>query len=214
MTDKQFIDMNSIERRNRYERTLWFRAAEKIKRNGVEEPVIESTDPVDYSKLLGLFRSNSSLYGKLSDFMRVTGVDEDKKAWLVSNNVYSSFANSSEKLQFQNNQIISTLETFIDEDFSEFSPKDVDKILKAYDDLNKEAYKYFNKIEYELSNSGVSSSLVSSHMEAQGSSRLEPAIKNINNKLFKQHAFIDGLLGNYSSRKEVIGSGAIPRKYM
>ena len=212
--DKQFDDMNSVDRRNRYGRTLWYRTAEQIKRNGIDEPVIQETEPVDYSKLLLLFRSNSSLYGKLSDFTRVVGVGADKRSWLVSNTVFPSFVNSAEKLQFQNNQIVSTLEGFINEDFSDFSSKDVEKILKAYDSLDQEATTYFNKIDYQLSDLGVSSSSINPTGEASGSDRMAITIRNINDKLFKQHLYIDGLLENYSSRKEMIGSGAIPRKYM
>jgi flagellar biosynthesis GTPase FlhF len=74
--DKKFIDMNSIEQRNRYGRTLYFKTAEQIKRNGAPDPIIQDEEPVDFSSLLTLFRSNASLYNKLSTYIRTYAVQK------------------------------------------------------------------------------------------------------------------------------------------
>jgi len=111
-TSKRFDDMSSVERRNRYGRLLWYQSAERIKQNGVEPDLIKDADPVDFTKLLTLFRSNASLYDKLSKFMKVTefglgGGVVGQRAWLTTSNAFSSFINSGEKMQFQYCQIIS-----------------------------------------------------------------------------------------------------------
>ena len=221
-TSKRFDDMSEIERRNRYGRYLWFKSAERIKKNGMDEPLVRSdTEPVDMAKLFTLFRSNASLYDKLNKFIKVTsfplgGGLTIERAWLTTPAVFSSFINSGEKMQFQYSQIIVTLEEFIEEDLSEFTSKDIDKLLKSVKQLNDEKDDYFDKIGLVVDPSGRITSIVSSTgaVGIANQDRMVPPIKEINKKLYGQHNRLTELMDVYKSRQQVIGRGAdIPRKY-
>jgi hypothetical protein len=210
MSNKVFQDMTEIERRNKYGHFIWNHAGEQIKQHGEEPPLFEDTDTVDYTKLLMLFRSNASLYDKLGRFLIVKG----DQAWLTSDSVFSAYINSGEKMQFQYAQIINTLKDFIDDEFSKFGRKDVEKILKGFKELDEAHDKYFNRIKFEKTSEGRYSSLIGLTKEGDPPPKLARSIHDTNIKIYKQHKELEDLIENYKSRQEVVGRGAIPRKYM
>lgn len=207
---KPFQDMSEIECRNKYGYFLWNKASEQIKLNGEEPPLFADAQPVDYTSLLMLFRSNASLYNKLLQFL----VFREGTAWLTSESVFSAYINTGEKMQFQYSQIINTLKQFVEDDFSRFDKKDVDKILKEFTELDKVSKKYFDRIELEHISGGEYTIIIDPRGRGGVAHRMLYPILHTNVKIYKQHKEVENLMENYKSRQEVIGRGAIPRKYM
>ena len=210
MSNKVFQDMTEIERRNKYGHFWWNHAGELIKLNGEAPPLFGDTGPVDFNKLLILFRSNSSLYDKLGRFITVKG----GHVWLTSDSAFSTYINSGEKMQFQYSQIINTIEDMITDDFSSLSRKDVEKVLKGFKDLDNAKNKFFNSIDFKKEDNGSYSSSIASTADPSKKLKTEQPIINTNIKLYEQHNEVENLIKNYETRQEVIGRGAIPRKYM
>lgn len=207
-------NLTATEIRNKYGLKLWYAGVEQIKNHGdVETGFLgESLEPVDIEKLLVILRSNTSLYDKLSRLFRVT----EGRMWFPNNNLFSSFINSGEKMQFQYSQILATLADILENQIMDLTNKDIEKILKVFNELDQAKEKYFSRIGFRSIDfsKGISdyTSLITPEEDNTEEERIAPSVQSTNIKLYKQHNQATQYIDSIINRQEIIGSG-MPARY-
>ncbi|MHA2039580.1 MAG: hypothetical protein ACW98X_24430 [Promethearchaeota archaeon] len=214
-TQKRFIDMNTIDRRNLYSEIEFKRHTNKQKLqrlSEIDERVMSDVKDKssDVNNIIELMNSNKSMFKALE---RLFKPGPNATMQLVRVDKLSMYLSNVAKIQFKYSQIDSLLDDLIGE-INLMSKKDIDVLLKSIDGLNNSAEKFFNLF---IMNGVIGNKNINFF---QNPATVDNQVINGLNRMDLSHALFVEKSNIFIKRRDMIGRGynkidrEIPRKYM
>jgi hypothetical protein len=214
-TQKRFIDMNTIDRRNLYSEIEFKRHTNKQKLqrlSEIDERVMSDVKDKssDVNNIIELMNSNKSMFKALE---RLFKPGPNATMQLVRVDKLSMYLSNVAKIQFKYSQIDSLLDDLIGE-INLMSKKDIDVLLKSIDGLNNSVEKFFNLF---IMNGVIGNKNINFF---QNPATVDNQVINGLNRMDLSHALFVEKSNIFIKRRDMIGRGynkidrEIPRKYM